>query len=83
MVDDGLGSTWPLEEIVDPGLRATVAHVTPRGLVVERFSQQTHPGLVQARTPDTPAYPSHLIPAVRKKRKKKRVSEQDMETLSV
>ena len=47
MIDDGLVSSRALQEVVDAALESSVARVPPVRPVVERFPEQTHPGLLQ------------------------------------
>lgn len=43
VVEDGLRSPRPFQEVVELGLYAAVARVTSRGAVTERFAEKRHP----------------------------------------
>lgn len=47
VVEDGFVTSRALQEVVYATLKSPVARVPPIGPVVERFSEQTHPGLLQ------------------------------------
>lgn len=43
MIEDGLKTSWPFEEVVELGLEAAVSRVASRGAVAERLAKQRHP----------------------------------------
>lgn len=43
MIEDGLKTSRPFEEVVEFGLQAAVARVASRGAVAEWLAQQRHP----------------------------------------